>query len=214
MGLSGELPGWLGTSIIAIVSAIFGFFGKRFFDWFDERHKKRAKAISELQKLSALLAEGEMVFVNFVKQVHRLTSRLEENYGEEVHFESGCDEAFFQMYDSMNEGERELFHVIRGTTMHSMHRINERLRLWVDEHTARQLLGDIFSNPNRLDDLEKKLMQLRLHLNGWFDKYETIFKTSEKRSMVFLEDEKKHGIGFPKGLRDEVNGLLKELRKI
>jgi hypothetical protein len=63
-----------------------------------------------------------------------------------------------------------------------------------------------------VESLDKELMQLRFHLNGWFAKYETFIKTSEKRSLVRLADEKKHGISFPDDISKEIEVVLGEIK--
>lgn len=204
-----SLPEWLGAALIAAVFGLLGFFGRKLLDILEERRKRKRKAIQQLEKLERTLDEAKSVFENQNYLARRLMLLLQSQYADQIPAEVGYDETFYQLYDFMEDEQRELFDLIRGTTINSMHRLNEELSRWASKNSARQLAGK--SSPE-VDQLDTQLDQLRKHLNGWFDKYEAVFKTSERRSLVYMADEKQHGLGFPGGLGQALNALLVKLR--
>lgn len=208
MNIFGALPDWLGTAIIAASFAILGFLGRKLFDMLEEQRTRKANAIKELERVRRLLEESRSVFENQNYLARRLMSLLLSQYGNRVPSEVGYDETFYQMYDLMEGEQSELFNLIRGITLNSMHHLNEELQRWANENSARQLVGKSSPKAKHLDD---QLRLLRKHSNVWFDKYESVFKTSERRSLVYLADEKRHGERFPPELSTAVDSLLHEL---
>jgi uncharacterized membrane-anchored protein YhcB (DUF1043 family) len=204
-----EIPEWLKIGIVAIISAALGFFGHRYFDILGKAKTRRNIAIRQLELLQDLLEESKRVLENQNIQAHELLKLIIKRYGDDVSKNLGMDETFYQTYDQMKNGEKELFHVIRGTTIHSVYQLNERLREWTDTHTAKQLIGQ---STESVESFDKKLMQLRLHLNGWFAKYEAIIKTSGKRSLIYLHDDKNHGFGFPDNISKDIEEVLGNIK--
>jgi hypothetical protein len=204
-----ELPEWIKIGIIALISAALGFFGRRYFDTIDKKRNKKITAIKQLELLKDLLEESDNIFEKQNNQACELLKLILDRYGDDVSKNTGFDEAFHQTYDQMKNEEKELFHVIRGTTNHSVYRLNEKLREWTDANTAKQLIG---RSTESVELLDKNLMQLRLHLNGWFSKYDANIKTSQKRSLVYLTDEKKYGFGYPENLIKEIEVVLGEIK--
>lgn len=204
-----EFQEWLRIGTIAIVSAALGFFGCWYLHFLHKKKTKKNIAITKLELLKTLLDESKNVSEIQSIKVKELFSSIAERYGEEFPNDIGYDRAFYQTYDQMKNEEKELFHVIRGTTIHSVYRLNEELREWTDTYTAKKLSG--LSTVN-VESLDRKLMQLRLNLNGWFAKYEAIIKTSEKRSLVYLTDKKKLGFGYPNNIRKEIELVLGEIK--
>jgi hypothetical protein len=204
--------GWAGQLIVVLVAGLMGFLGRTIFDAWDKSRARKANAIRELERLEVLLAESKDVFVNQTIQVRALYDLIQAHCGDQVAVPWSFDEAFRQTYDLMDIEEQELFHVIRGTTIHSMYRVNAKLREWSDANMARQLVGN---ETEAVQTLDKQLMQMRLHLNGWFSRYEEIFKRSEKCSLVYPYpgNDRRHGIGFPRGIEDTLAIVLGEVRK-
>jgi hypothetical protein len=205
-----SIPQWLGAAVIAAVFGVFGFLGRKLFDAFEERRTRNIKAIAKLEELEKLLDQSFSTFKNQNYLAQRLMQALRSKYGDKVTPGIGYDETFYQFYEVMDNEQRELFSLIRGTTLNSMHNLNEKLKQWADENSARQLAGEISPNVKYLDI---QLAQLRDHLNAWFDKYESLFKTSERRSLVYLGDEKQQGVEFPHDVSTALDALLRELER-
>ena len=222
LNLLNSIPEWLGGAVIGAIVAALGFLGKRLYDAIEktrterknavEREKlRRGEAIAQLEQLQALLDESWSIFTSQNYQRNRLASLLQERYGDKVPLQLGYDEAFYQMYGQMKPEERELFQIIRGLTMHSMYRVNERLRQWTDNNkTAGQLVGELTP---AIQQLDSQLLQLKAHLSHWFAKYNTVFAKDERRSLVYLGDEKAQGVEFPAGLESALDKALEELRR-
>jgi hypothetical protein len=230
MEVFSKLPTWVGTAIIAGFFATLGFFGRKLYDSFEARRARKKNAIKQLEKLSTLLDESESVFRNQNFLVRRLLASLRLHHSTQIPSNAGYDHIFYRTYDLMDEQERELFSLIRGTTMNSMRRLNEELRRWADENSAKELLGkkmsislpsnwQLWASEDPVMPLSRKKIQIHLpldyhlnllreHLNGWFDKFESILKTDERRCLVYLADEKGHGQSFPSLLHDVVARAL------
>lgn len=199
-----SIPKWLTN----IISGIVGVGAKIAYDASERRRTERKSAlekeklsfddaISQLEQLKALLEESYSIFVSQAYQRNRLASLLKERLGDEVPLERGYDEAFHQVYDRMKREERELFDIIRGLTMYSVYRVNDRLLQWTDNNTSLQPFPLSLQMNQRYNS---QIIQLKTHLSSWLAKYEAVFKNDERRSLVYLGDEKYHGEKFPSGL--------------
>jgi hypothetical protein len=137
---------------------------------------------------------------------------LLENHENEVPHGLGYDGTFIYMYDRFTPAEAELHAIIRSTTMNSKRRVNQQMSDWFDEYIGFKT-GD---QPNQARErLAEQLKILELHLNQWHDKYDAMIPDSEgkkpsnkKHSLVYLADEKKHGPGFPKGIKQLVQNVI------
>lgn len=168
---------------------------------------RRAAALSELRAFQALLDEGRQIYLRANAQRGRLWALIHANHAQEIPPYRGYDDLFYKMYDRLNEEEVELFRIVRGNTLVGMHRINSRIRDWADTHNLLTMFPE--QTPSVLA-LEHELKELRSHLAEWFAKYEETFKPDPKRTLVYLNDEKKHGTRWPPGLNDAVAALLAE----
>jgi hypothetical protein len=167
---------------------------------------ERERAIDKLKELKTLLDESWATFVTQGQQRNRLSDMLLSNHPIPSH--KGYNDLFYQLHDDMNQEEKELFQIIRGTTMGSVYRVNEKLRKWADDNPVYRLLPK--STPSR-DRLEEELLQLKVHFGSWFSKYELVFLKDERQSLVYLADERRQGIGFPKQLGSVVDQTISEL---
>lgn len=201
---------WLyGALVGAAVSAI-GFGLNK---WVIEPQKKRRedaqKWIRSLTELNSLLSISRDTFVNQNAKARRLLTMLERSHadilGKNAEGEPiGFDDVFHRCFDSMNQEERELFSLIRGTTTHTMRETNNRLTEWLKDNMTDN--ATFIKKEGR--DLEGMLDTLRRHLDAWFDKYAVWIPDDQTRSLVYLDDEKRHGPGFPSGIDSLVRSLL------
>ena len=203
-----EIPEWLGGAIVGVIVTTLSFMGKEMYNIVKNRYQRKQIAVQELETLLGLLDESFSIFVSQNNQRNRLMTLLNERHQPNVPQALGFDETFFQMHDQMDQEELELFKIIRGLTAHSMLPVNERLQQWAKDNTARQLVR---KNRALAKELDEQLGILRTHLSHWFAKYNSVFKDDEKRSLVYLDDEKHQGIGFPKQLRSVVEKVLNDL---
>ncbi len=199
------MPEYLGEAIVGAVFAVLGFLGKWLFDLARARRTEKHSQRSELLKLRDLLEESHSIFKSQNYQARRLRKLLRENHPHETEGIKGFDETFYQLHDVFNDEESELQSLIRSTTMHSLHRVNEELRSWLESN--KHFLRRDDAN-KELDELAKQLRVLNDHLNQWFDKYEAWIPDDERRSLVYLGDEKKHGVPFPEDLMPALTAAI------
>ncbi len=199
---------WLAQTLAGAGLALLGYFGKVLLDRLRARAAEKKARDSALFDLSDLLEESNSIFRDQNYKRDRLASLLHQNHPEEAkNIKGGYDELFFQLYDHFNDEEKELQALIRGTTIHSMRRVNKELLSWLDSNKQ-------FLRTNKKDvDFGGLAIQLKLlkeHLNQWFDKYDVWVK-EEKRTLVYLADEKGHGTGFPHNLEPLLASIIKKI---
>lgn len=196
---------WFLRVVIGAIFAIVGFFGEDIYEDWKRSQAADASRLESLHELRALLDESYSLFLNQNDQANRLMDMLRENHGNAVPQGVGYDETFFEMYDRFEPAEAELQKLIRSTTMNSLHRVNTAMTAWLAE--AQELRKQDQPSPER-KRLAQELLALELHLNQWHDKYQAFILGDSKRSLVYLADEKDHGIRFPQGLAGAVDEAI------
>lgn len=159
----------------------------------------------QLRAFQLLLDEGRETYLRHNAQRGRLWEMIHRNHAGEIPANKGYDDLFYKMYDRLNEEEMELFRIVRGNTRVGMHRINGRIREWAEGHDVTTLFPQ--ATPAVLQ-LEREMMELRVHLAEWFAKYEETFLPDPRRTLVYLGDEKRQGTRWPAGLSDTVAAVL------
>jgi len=102
----------------------------------------------------------------------------------------------------MTDEERQLHLLIRTMTVHTFRPLNQSLLEWL---RADRYFRAVSPSDRRLGGLALVLAQLEAHLVLWVAKYEAWIPQHPEHALVFLADEERHGVGFPKG-RDEHSG--------
>ena len=164
------------------------------------------QTIYHLKELDALLDESWAAFKAQNKLRNRLRGMLFDNYSIPPY--EGYNDLFYKLHDQMNQEEMELFRLIRGMTEGTIFRLNDKLRQWVNDHPVYQLLPESASSTEMI---EEEMLQLKIHFNSWFDKYNAVFLHDGKQSLVYLNDEKRQGTGFPRRLKPVVTQVINEL---
>lgn len=204
------MPEWFSEVIVIGLAGILGFLGKEIVDRLRARRTTRRSELDELRRLRDLLKESESVFHSHNYQVRRLMALLQARLDKQLPTGLGFDETFYRLYDRMVEEEKELHALIRSTTVNSMKRLNEELQAWVEKN--RQFYDANGSTVRQA--FSEQLQLLKLHINQWHDKYAAIILHDQKRSLVYLADEKKHGTRFPEGLADALDKVISEYRGV
>lgn len=169
---------------------------------------EREQALDKLLDLRKLLNLSWDTFLSHNEQRNKLHRTIYQNHADQIPTYKGYDDLFNKIYDTMNDEERELFDYIRGVTKSSIRHFNKRLLEWVENNDPRKFIPD--PSP-AIDAFESDLHWLELHLNLWFAKYENVFLTDPKRSLVYLGDEKGHGKKFPPTLNNSLDAIIAEL---
>ncbi len=189
---------WTENLQVAAVGAAFavaGYVGKSVVDWWQEKRKKRSGTIAELQNLESLLKASDALFKLQQEQAKNLTAMLKKNHPKEFDGNEGYDDAMTRCYSVMNSQERELHGIIRAYTEHSLRKVNQAMSDWCSADKAFKT-GIMPSTRKR--ELAEELFALEIHLMLWHAKYESWIPNCLEHAMVYLDDEKKHGLGFPK----------------
>jgi hypothetical protein len=80
------------------------------------------------------------------------------------------------------------------------------LSLWLKNDTYFKAQKQTNSN---LGILAEKLAQVEIHLLLWEAKYQLWIPDHPEHALVYLADEKEHGIGFPKGIDEVLSKICK-----
>lgn len=215
---------WIRTLLVAAVSAVAAYAWKSWIENRERKRKERASIISKLQELKSLLDTSRYLFSMQQAQVQRLMESLRHNHPAEYAKGEGYDERMARCFGQFNDDEKAVHGIIRAYTEYSMRRVNEAIQRWLDtddqfktsrvQSTRRQALAD-------------RLRELEMHLLLWQAKLEYWLPANPGHALVYMEDEKAHGLGFPNdrvlerdgkkyqidGVDTEVSRVLAELQK-
>lgn len=196
---------WLVQILVPTATAVLGFLGNEAVGRWRRRKEERSNYHNALHDLRALLDESRSLFQSQNYQARVLLKALRSRLGDNLPPGPGFDSIFRQAYEGMIDDERELHSIIRSTTMNSLKRVNGQLLEWLKKNA--RVKRDRKSLARQ--KLAQELSALDLHLSQWLDKYEATIPNDQKYALVYLDDEKKHGTAFPKG----IEGILEEVIK-
>jgi len=215
---------WIRTLLVAAVSAVAAYGWKSWIENRERKRKERAGTISRLQELKSLLDTSRHLFLMQQAQVQRLMESLRHNHAAEYAKGEGYDERMASCFGQLNDDEKALHGIIRAYTEHSMRRVNEAMQRWLDTDDQFKT-GRVQSE--RRQALADRLRELEMHLLLWQAKLEYWLPANPGHALVYMEDEKAHGLGFPgdrvlerdgkkyqiDGVDTEVSRVLAELEK-
>ncbi|MGB2930865.1 MAG: hypothetical protein WBE08_06740 [Methyloceanibacter sp.] len=121
----------------------------------------------------------------------------------------GYEETLALGYSGLSNTERETHSIIRAMTEHIVYPLNLQLLDWVREDTYFKACR----GKGPYGELARRLGDLETHLLMWKAKYEVWIPKQPTHALVFLDDEKEHGIGFPAGIDDLVGQILSRAEK-
>ena len=120
----------------------------------------------------------------------------------------GYEELFSTHSTTFTPEEAELHEIIRGLTVYGLGPNNRSMIKWltedIDFRTQRSAEG-------QRGELAAELNRLSNHLLSWRAKYEMWIPHHQDHALVYLEDEKRHGVGFPHGIEGLVDKILAEI---
>lgn len=196
---------WAAPALLAGVVAALGFVGKTIVDLVLRLRETARERRSRLTELYALLRAGDVAFAVQRELRKRLAERLRDRLPETANLPPGFDRLFAATYASMNDEERQLHLLIRTITVHTFLPLNQSLLKWLRED---RYFRAVSPSHHRLGSLALFLAQLEAHLVLWVAKYEAWIPEHPEHALVFLADEEKHGVGFPKNGTTILAGLL------
>jgi hypothetical protein len=201
-----QIPPWLGTALVGAVLAALGYVGKLISDslsaFRDARNERRARLV----ELHCLLKAGR---TSYMIQ-HELRSRLDALIAKnqpKISSDGGIERRFTAAYKKFSPAEKQLHSLIQSITVHSLKPTNEAMAKW--------LKNDNYFRAQRLDNslqgrLAKQLFDLEAHLLLWSAKYEAWIPNHPEHALVYLADEERHGVGFPKGIDAVVEDAIRK----
>jgi hypothetical protein len=183
--------------------------------------------MAQLQNLESLLKATGALFQLQQAQVKSLMEMLKQNHPKEFSGNEGYEDAMARCYSVMNDKERELHGIIRAYTEHSLRKVNQAMSDWC---SADKYFKTRVAPSGRKRELAEELFALEIHLTLWHAKYESWIPDHPEHALVYLDDEKAHGLGFPNkrhvrnarksdeaveklGVEEEVARALDELQK-
>jgi hypothetical protein len=181
------------------VFAAIGYVSKLVIEWVKgliEEHRRRR---SQLIQLQSLLRAGFYTYDTQIGHREKLTDMIEKRTGKELSSDGdGYDQFFADSFQSFVASEKELHDIIRAFTIHAMRPINMSMLRWIhDDSYFKAQSGD-----TPLGKLAGALASLEIHLILWLAKYEVWIPEFKAHALVYLVDEKGHGVGFPGGIEN------------
>jgi hypothetical protein len=210
MPLLEKVPDWLGTAVVGAVFAGAGYAWKSLVEWRRRRWQERIGKIVRLQEMKVLLDISGKIFRVQLEQVQRLREMLEENHSGEFNRGQGYEDNMVRCYDSFSAEEKDLHGIIRFYTQHALRGVNQAMSEWLKQDT---LFKTGIVTSRQQEELAERLRGLEIHLMLWHAKYEYWIPDNSRHALVYLADEQKHGLGFPRGIEELVKEVLTDLKK-
>jgi hypothetical protein len=193
---------WFGTAVLGAIIATLAYLAKSLLTWLQDTLEARRRRRAELVRLQSLLRAARVGFLTQQKHRDNLRELIQQRItGQLPSNDQALDEIFAEQYESFTAKEKTLHTIIRAMTEHMMRPVNQSLLEWVRR--------DTYYGSQKGTLLAERLAWLELHLLMWHAKYEVWIPRQPQHALVYLADEDEHGIGFPPGLDDEVNKLVK-----
>lgn len=198
-------PTWFYTIIITAIITMLGYLAKLVIEWLSSIRTNSRLRKSKLIELLSMLQAAKVAFQEQCRHRNKLDEELSQKYPEIQQSSIGYDDFFSNTYPNMNSRELELHSLIRTITQHTLRPLNTLILQWLQADTY---FKSKMNSKGMLSQLAKQLKTLEAHLYLWEAKFLSWIPDNPKHALVFLADEKKHGIGFPKGIEDTVDEIL------
>jgi hypothetical protein len=199
------VPEWLATALLGAVLASLGYVAKQLLDWWSSVRKTRRERRARLVTLLSLLRGSKSVYLVQAELRNRLADLLSARRSD-LHGVVGYDAQFAMAFASMTPQERELHDVIRGYTIHGTLALNEAVLSWLATDSDFKIVG---GSDGADAKLAAQLGALEAHLLLWRAKYQAWIPDAPARALVYLNDEERHGVAFPRGIEDTIAQVLR-----
>ncbi|MEO7996121.1 MAG: hypothetical protein ABI852_01685 [Gemmatimonadaceae bacterium] len=190
------VPSWLGSAVAGAILAFVGYVGKQIIEWRAKLRLEERVRRARLAELMAMIRAGDAAFSVQSENRDRLVDLIRTRDPALNSSTHSFDHLFTLAYSTMTTEERELHDVVRAITMYTFQPLNEGLLKWIqaDAEFRVRVPGE---TPRGA--LAKYLADLEAHLYLWQAKYRTWIPDHPERALVYLADEERHGVGFPRG---------------
>jgi hypothetical protein len=207
-----DVPEWLATALVAAALAALGFAGKQILEWIISLIAARRSRRARLVTLLSLLNGTAAVYSVQAELAARLFTALASRTPDVRRISGGYEAVFAAAFDGMEEEDRQLHAVIRGYTVNGLKPLNEAIRDWLQADTefklARARARFLPWRRQAYSDLATQLTALEPHLFMWLAKYAVWIPDIPEHALVYLADEEKHGVPFPRGIERTIERAL------
>ncbi len=202
--LATEWPEWLTAPAVAAAVAASSYLAKLVVGAIDAIRRRRAELLTQLIQLEAVLDASRAAHLTQRDLRNRLLDLLRAKHPETYDDTRGAEWNLQRHFQFFDDDERALHRVIRGYTEHAIRPLNIDTLAWLDTDDVFRA-GRAKQQPPELTD---KLRQLHKHLLLWVAKYEVWIPDEPHHALVYMADEERHGIGFPRGIEDVVRATI------
>jgi len=197
----------IGIAAGAVVAAL-GYVGKLGIESWREWRRAEAQSLAQLFKLQALLRASRTAFEVQRELARRLEAQLKNEHANDLTDARGLEGLFSHSFSRFGTEETELHAVIRAYTEHALRPINEAMAEWLRSDFRHRVISR--RKNVREIKLAELLNQLDEHLLLWLAKYQTWIPGQLDHALVYLDDERRHGLRFPDELDRAVEDVLAE----
>jgi hypothetical protein len=205
MNTLGQIPAWLGTALLGAIIAALGYVAKLLLEAIEDLRAVKRTRRARLVELLSLLRAGQAAYYAQSEVRDRLASAILRRNPDLAKSSQGYERLFAAAHPGMSADELELHAIVRTITMNTLQPLNEAILKWIRE-------DDYFKaargRSGHQVDVARKLGALYTHLLLWEAKYKVWMPETPVHALVYLDDEEKHGVGFPKGIENDVESLL------
>jgi hypothetical protein len=206
--VSGPTTDGFSAVVVGAITAAAGYVGKLVVGGVLDYQKGRRARRSRLVELRSLLRTTRTSFIIQNQHAARLLNMLQEHDPHLILGAAGYESTFASKYMSFSTEEKELHEIIRGITVHAMKSTNMEILGWIRRDTY---FRGRRRGKRKLGSFADCLSDLHTHLLLWLAKYETWIPNRPEHALVYLDDEQKHGVGFPKQIDEAVEELLSDM---
>jgi hypothetical protein len=192
------LPEWLGAALIGAILAAFGYLAKSGIELWSAARQRNDARRAALVELQSLLRAAGVTFQIQNQHARNLSEIVKRSHSEEVRGARGFEDTLTRGYPRFDAEEKELHSLIRSMTTTVLRPTNLALLEWLRRDTFHKA-----QPADKMHGLSRYLSHLEAHLILWHAKYEAWIPEHPEHALVYLDDEKEHGLGFPGGI-DEI----------
>jgi len=188
---------WFWPAMLTAAIAAAGYIAKLLIDTIKNIRAEKRERRTHLLELYALLRAGNVAFNVQKENRTRLMELINVHHADLIKGKVGFEEIMEAAYNSFGDKEKELHTIIRAITVHTICSLNAAMLEWLKKDTYYKSHKH---NNNNLSRLSQSLMALEAHLYLWNAKYAIWIPKHPAHALVYLADEQKHGVVFPKGI--------------
>lgn len=191
--------------VAGAVLAATGYVGKILLELIGDVLERAHHRRSQLVQLLSLLRAGRVAFPVQLEKREQLRELIKDRDPTLASSEIGFDRLFSIEYPRMTTDELELHSILRSITMYTIKPLNDSLVSWLNQD---EFFKSKTSGHGLEAQLAEELADLEAHLLLWQAKFQVWMPDDPSRVFVYLADEEKHGVAFPKNIEGTVSKLL------